>query len=87
MSERESSSGRHPVPGLLGRRVPALLPRFLAAAASADDLAVLLHKAYPDDGGRTITNWSYQLWQFIGIMAVGALAVMPLKNKPYVAIG
>jgi restriction system protein len=59
----------------------------LSAATSADDLAVLLHKAYPNDRDRTITNWSYQLWQFIGIMAVGDLAVMPLKNTPYVAIG
>lgn len=59
----------------------------LSVATSAGDLTVLLHKAYPDDGDRTITNWSYQLWQFIDIMAVGDLAVMPRKNTPYVAIG
>lgn len=59
----------------------------LSAATSPDDLAALLHKAYPDSGDRTITNWSYQLWQFIDIMAVGDLAVMPRRNTPYVAIG
>lgn len=59
----------------------------LSSATSPDNLTVLLHRAYPDDGDRTIANWSYQLWQFIAIMAVGDLAVMPLKNTPYVAIG
>jgi restriction system protein len=59
----------------------------LSTAASPADLSVLLREAYPASGPRTIDNWSYQLWQFIRVMAVGDLVVMPLKYKSIVAIG
>jgi restriction system protein len=59
----------------------------LSKAASPGDLTTLVRQAYPTDGPRTIDNWSYQLWQFIRVMAIGDLVVMPRKYKSVVAIG
>ena len=59
----------------------------LSNAKSADDLSSLLHTAYPVDGARTINNWAYQLWQFLRVMEIGDLVVMPQKHKPVIAIG
>ena len=44
-----------------------------------DELSALLRVAYPDDGPRTIDNWSYQLWQFLRVMEIGDLVAMPRK--------
>ena len=59
----------------------------LSHVASPGELSVLLRAAYPADGPRTIDNWAHQLWQFISIMEIGDLVVMPQKNKSVVAIG
>ena len=59
----------------------------LSDAASPADLSVLLHAAYPGDGPRTIDNWAYQLWQFVKVMEIGDLVVMPRKYKSVIAIG
>ena len=37
----------------------------LSDVSSPEELSVLVHAAYPDDGPRTVDNWTYQLWQFL----------------------
>jgi restriction system protein len=59
----------------------------LSNAASPGDLATLLRAAYPADGPRTIDNWAYQLWQFLRVMEIGDLVIMPQKYKSVIAIG
>ena len=59
----------------------------LSDVASPEQLSVLVHAAYPDDGPRTVDNWTYQLWQFLKIMEIGDLVVMPRKYKSVIAIG
>ena len=59
----------------------------LSDVASPEQLSVLMHAAYPDDGPRTIDNWTYQLWQFLKVMDIGDLVVMPRKYKSVIAIG
>jgi restriction system protein len=59
----------------------------LSHVASRFNLSDKLRAAYPDDASRTIDNWTYQLWQFIKVMKVGDLVVMPRKNKSVIAIG
>jgi restriction system protein len=59
----------------------------LSRVGSRDELSVLLRAAYPDDGRRTIDNWTYQLWQFLSVMQIGDLVVMPRKHRPVIAIG
>jgi restriction system protein len=59
----------------------------LPHAASPGDLLALLRVAYPKDSPRTIENWAHQLWQFLGVMKVDDLVVMPQKHKSVIAIG
>ena len=59
----------------------------LSHVGSRDDLSALLRAAYPADGPRTIDNWAYQLWQFLKVMQIGDLVVMPRKHKSVIAIG
>ena len=63
------------------------LGRDLSNVASPGDLAALLRTAYPADGPRTVDNWAYQLWQFLKVMEIGDLVVMPQKHKSVIAIG
>jgi restriction system protein len=63
------------------------LGKDISNATSPGDLSALLRVAYPDDGPRTIDNWAYQLWQFLKVMEIGDLVVMPQKHKPVIAIG
>src|SRR5215467_13173930 len=58
----------------------------LSSAASPSDLSTLLRAAYPEDSARTIENWAYQLWQFLDVMQVDDLVVMPQKHKSVIAI-
>jgi restriction system protein len=58
----------------------------LSQASSAVELSARLHAAYPADGQRTIDNWAYQLWQFIRIMDIGDLVVMPQDTSDYPAL-
>src|ERR1700691_6355574 len=77
--------------GCLGRRADHSrweeLGKDLSNAASPGALSALLRVAYPDDGPRTIDNWAYQLWQFLQVMEIGDLVVMPQKHKSVIAIG
>jgi restriction system protein len=59
----------------------------LSHVGSHDELSALLRVAYPDDGPRTIDNWSYQLWQFLRVMEIGDLVVMPRKHRSVIAVG
>src|ERR1035437_754045 len=59
----------------------------LSHVASPGDLSALLRVAYPADAPRTIDNWAYQLWQFLSVMQVGDLVVMPQKHNAVIAIG
>jgi len=63
------------------------LGKNLSHAESSGDLRALLHVAYPADGPRTIDNWASQLWQFVRVMEIGDLVVMPQKHKSVIAIG
>lgn len=59
----------------------------LSTAKTRAELAEALHASYPTDRPRTIDNWAFQLWQFIKVMTIGDLVVMPLKYTSFVAIG
>jgi restriction system protein len=59
----------------------------LSNADSPAELSALLHAAYPGDRPRTIDNWAYQLWQFLKVIEVGDIVVMPQKYRPVIAIG
>lgn len=59
----------------------------LSKAASREELSDLLRLAYPESGPRTLDNWAHQLWQFIDIMSISDLVVMPRKYTAFVAVG
>ncbi|MGV2980643.1 restriction endonuclease [Camelimonas sp. ID_303_24] len=59
----------------------------LATRKDRANLAAALQATYPDEKGKTLTNWESQLWPFAHMMAVGDLVVMPLKTRAAIAIG
>ncbi|MCP8938517.1 restriction endonuclease [Alsobacter sp. SYSU M60028] len=59
----------------------------LEAIKTREELYATLETNYPDEKGKTLSNWESQLWPFAHIMAKGDLVVMPLKTRAAVAIG
>jgi restriction system protein len=51
------------------------------------ELAQALESTYPEEKGKTLTNWESQLWPFANAMAVGDLVAMPLKHRAAIALG
>jgi restriction system protein len=63
------------------------LQRDLAAPKHKPALREVLQDLYPDWGRQRTINYSGQLWSFAREMKVGDWVVLPLKNKPAIAIG
>lgn len=61
--------------------------RDLAGITSREELGDLLRRSYPGARPRRLLNYRSQLWAFRHGMAVGDLAVLPLKTTGTVAIG
>jgi restriction system protein len=61
--------------------------RDLSGVATKDDLGDLLRRTYPDAKPRRLLNHRSQLWAFRHSMAIGDLAVLPLKTSGTVAVG
>ena len=59
----------------------------LSNVTSVDEISAALRAAYPGAGRRIFGSWAHQLWQFLKVMQVGDLVVMPQKYKPLIAIG
>lgn len=59
----------------------------LALLKVREDLYAALETAYPDEKGKTLSNWESQLWPFAHMMAKGDMVVMPLKTRAAIAIG
>lgn len=59
----------------------------LSSFRTREDLAAALAATYPDEKGKTLTNWESQLWPFAQMMAEGDTVVMPLKTRAAIAIG
>jgi len=59
----------------------------LSAVKTREDLYAALEAAYPDEKGKTLSNWESQLWPFAHMMAKGETVVMPLKTRAAIAIG
>ncbi len=59
----------------------------LAALKVREELSAALQDTYPDEKGKTLSNWESQLWPFAHMMAKGDLVVMPLKTRAAIAIG
>ena len=59
----------------------------LSSLKTREDLYSSLEAAYPDEKGKTLSNWESQLWSFAQLMAKGDLVVMPLKTRAAIAIG
>lgn len=59
----------------------------LSALKTREALHAALEAAFPDEKGKTLSNWESQLWPFANVMAKGDLVVMPLKTRSSIAIG
>lgn len=59
----------------------------LSTLKPRDELGAVLEVTFPDEKGKTLSNWESQLWPFAQMMAKGDLVVMPLKTRSAVAIG
>jgi restriction system protein len=59
----------------------------LTTAGSREEIRQHVALSRPDESAPTVTNWSSQLWGFLGRIEVGDWVVMPRKNKPTIAIG
>ena len=59
----------------------------MSALHTREDLRNALETAYPDEKGKTLSNWESQLWPFARIMAKNDIVVMPLKTRSAIAIG
>jgi restriction system protein len=59
----------------------------MSALNARDELRSLLEATYPDEKGKTLSNWESQLWPFARLMVEGDTVVMPLKARSAIAIG
>lgn len=59
----------------------------LSALSTREALYAALETVFPDEKGKTLSNWESQLWPFAHMMAKGDLVVMPLKTRAAIAIG
>ena len=51
------------------------------------ELISKLKDLYPDRKGKTIQNWSSQIWPFVCDMKKGDIVILPLKSQPAIQIG
>jgi len=59
----------------------------LSIFKSREELAAALAATYPEEKGKTLSNWESQLWPFAQMMVPGDLVVMPRKTRASIAIG
>jgi restriction system protein len=59
----------------------------LSPITTRDQLDALCRRTYPDRNPKTVTNWVGQIWAFRRRIQVGDLVVLPLKARPFFAIG
>ncbi|MDC7693866.1 restriction endonuclease [Asticcacaulis sp. DXS10W] len=59
----------------------------LSKLRTRDDLNTALASTYPDEKGKTLSNWESQLWPFAHMMAKDDIIVMPLKSRAAIALG
>jgi restriction system protein len=59
----------------------------LTTFPNRSDLATGLATVYPDEKGKTISNWESQLWPFVHGMKLQDIVVMPLKHRASISIG
>lgn len=70
------------VVGLGFHEVPDLSPH-----RDRESIRTLTAASIPNVSDQAITNYAAQLWAFKERIAIGDLAVLPLKNTPYIAVG
>jgi restriction system protein len=59
----------------------------LSQVRSRDALLSLCLETYPNDKRATVTNWTNQIWSFVGRMKTGDLVCLPLKGRAVIAVG
>ncbi|MHB8423181.1 MAG: restriction endonuclease [Leptospirales bacterium] len=59
----------------------------LSQIKSQDDLRSLLETTYPLSKTNTLANYGGQIWAFLRKIETGDLIVLPLKSRPFIAIG
>lgn len=59
----------------------------MSSLKGREDLRSALEATYPDEKGKTLSNWESQLWPFARMMAKNDIVVMPLKTRSAIAIG
>ena len=59
----------------------------LSTIKSFDEMKELHSKVTPDLSAKVISNFSGQLWAFVGRIQVGDLVALPLKSRSAVAVG
>jgi restriction system protein len=59
----------------------------LSAVGSRDEMANVLHAAFPSGSDKKRLNHAAQLWAFIGKIETDDLVALPMKASPAVAIG
>ena len=60
----------------------------LGAIESREDLTPLMQRSYPDQGRRTLGNWTGQIWTFIKRVDVDDIVALPLRSqKGLIAFG
>jgi restriction system protein len=70
------------VVGLGFHEVPDLSP-----CGDRDSIRSVTAASIPNLTDQAVTNYAAQLWAFKERIAIGDLAVLPVKNTPYVAVG
>lgn len=59
----------------------------LSRVESREALLKKLEATYPDAKWKTLLNWASQIWPFIREMHPGDLVALPLKQRPFIALG
>lgn len=59
----------------------------LSRVQSHEELQKILEEYYPLSKAKTLFNYAGQLWTFIRKIQPGDLVVLPLKSRPFIAIG
>jgi len=59
----------------------------LSKIQGQEDLRKVLEEHYPLTKAKTLSNYAGQLWTFIRRIETGDLVVLPLKSRPFIAIG
>jgi restriction system protein len=62
-------------------------PPNMCSAKSFEEIKDLLTEDRPETSSKTISNFSGQIWAFVGRIEIGDLVALPLKSRSAIAIG